>query len=122
MVGFCEKAKAANRFPHKLWLYWNDKDLSHAPIFTQLCVNNIKHFAGVSGWEVTIVDNDSVFEYLTEESGKRLRQAKERISVLLENRPSPQDLADLHRLFLLQDNGGMWVDISSVFLRDLSWV
>lgn len=122
VLGFCEEGKAPNRFPHKLWLYWNDKDLSRAPVFTQLCVNNIRHFAAVSGWEATIVDNDSVFQHLTEESGKRLRLAKERISVLLENRPSPQDLADLHRLFLLHDNGGMWVDISSVFFRDLSWV
>jgi hypothetical protein len=33
-----------------------------------------------------------------------------------------QALADLYRIFILHDNGGMWLDITSILLRDLSWV
>jgi hypothetical protein len=84
---------------------------------TQLCVNNIRHYAQISGWELILFDNDSVFNYLTPESGEKLRLLKRNIKNL-----QVQGLSDLHRMFVLHDNGGMWNDITSIFVRDLSWV
>lgn len=60
MASICKEEKTTNRFPHKLWIYWHDKDISSAPIFVQLCINNIRHFAGLSGWEVNLVDNHNI--------------------------------------------------------------
>lgn len=33
-----------------------------------------------------------------------------------------QNFADLIRLFLVHDNGGMWLDTNSFFLGDFSWI
>ena len=33
-----------------------------------------------------------------------------------------QNEADIMRLFLIYENGGMWVDTNTVLLRDLKWV
>ena len=34
----------------------------------------------------------------------------------------PAQRADLLRLHLLYENGGMWIDANTVFLNDFSWI
>jgi hypothetical protein len=38
-----ELSSQKSGFPHKLWVFW-DRDISQASIFTQLCVNNLRHY------------------------------------------------------------------------------
>lgn len=66
LLGLCEPAKKENRFPHKLWLYWNDPNFDNAPIFVQLCLNNIRHYTEASGWELIVVDDQSISKYISE--------------------------------------------------------
>lgn len=33
-----------------------------------------------------------------------------------------QNHVDIFRLFLLYENGGMWLDTNSFFVRDLNWI
>ena len=61
----CKQANTSNRFPHKMWIYWNDPNLTNAPLFTQLCINNIRHYAEGSGWELVIINNDNIGSYIT---------------------------------------------------------
>ena len=122
VVGCGKEERTPNRFPHKLWIYWHDPDISSAPLFTQLCINNIKHYAALSGWELTIINNDNIGQYITEESNKKLTFLKQRIPLLAKRGLTPQALSDLFRSFLLHDNGGMWNDISIAHVRDFSWI
>jgi mannosyltransferase OCH1-like enzyme len=103
-------------FPNKLWVFWNS-DINKAPIFTQLCVNNIRHYAEISGWELILLNNENIYEYLTSDSSLKILDIRDKRSDLL-----IQALADIYRIFILHDNGGMWLDITSVLLHDLSWV
>jgi hypothetical protein len=41
--------KSHTQFPKILWTYWSS-DLRNAPIFTIICINNLIHYAEVSGW------------------------------------------------------------------------
>jgi mannosyltransferase OCH1-like enzyme len=105
-----------NKFPHRMWMFW-DTNIEKAPIFIQLCVNNLRHFAEVSGWELILLSNENIFNYLSPETSEKLRDMKSKIGKV-----SPTALSDLHRIFVMYENGGMWIDISSVMVRDLSWV
>lgn len=39
-----------------------------------------------------------------------------------QNHISIQNHVDIFRLFLLYENGGMWLDTNSFFVSDLSWI
>jgi mannosyltransferase OCH1-like enzyme len=124
-ISLCSKDIAAsaqlpgqreNKFPHRMWVYWNS-NIEKAPIFVQLCVNNLRHFAEVSGWELIVLSDESVFNFLSPESSEKLRNMKSKLGKI-----SSTSLSDLHRIFIMYENGGMWIDISSVMVRDLSWI
>lgn len=37
-------------------------------------------------------------------------------------RTYPANRADLIRLFILQEHGGVWIDANSILLEDMSWI
>jgi hypothetical protein len=102
-------------FPKILWTYW-DSNLANAPIMTQICINNMIHFAAVSGWEFRLTTSSNLNDFLSEESQTTFKKITENIDVPLPN------LSDIIRTFLLHDNGGMWVDATTLFVRDLGWI
>jgi hypothetical protein len=61
------KDDPAKMFPKILWTYWSG-DLSTAPIMTQICINNMIHYAAVSGWDFRFVTPSNLTDFLTEES------------------------------------------------------
>ena len=44
-------AEENSNFPKILWTHWN-ADWENLSLFTQLCINNMKHYAKISNWEV----------------------------------------------------------------------
>ena len=42
-------AKEEPHFTKILWVFWDKGD--QLSLFTHLCVNNMRHFANISGWE-----------------------------------------------------------------------
>lgn len=65
LLGCCEEASKSQRFPHKLWLYWHDPNINNVPIFIQLCVNNMRHYAAASGWELVLANNETIYQYIS---------------------------------------------------------
>ena len=71
----------------------------------------MRQYATKSGWQFNLVKYDNLAEYLTPESYKECLRILETISTNFK-----QMRADIIRLELLKDNGGMWIDSSSFFL------
>ena len=109
----CSQSDAPQEgFPQIIWTFW-DGDLSNpnTQIFLKLCLNNMRQYATKSGWQFNLVKYDNLAEYLTPESYKECLRILETISTNFK-----QMRADIIRLELLKDNGGMWIDSSSFFL------
>jgi mannosyltransferase OCH1-like enzyme len=102
-------------FPKILWTYWNS-DLSSAPITTQICINNMIHYTAVSGWEFRFITPSNLTNFMSEESKASMKKLTEGKNIPLPN------LSDVYRTFLLYEHGGMWLDASTLFVRDLGWV
>jgi hypothetical protein len=105
-------------FPKILWTYW-DSDLESAPIMTQICINNMRHYAEISGWEFRFVTLSNLTDFLTEESQEKMKRITDQFE---EHNIGVQQTVDIYRIFLLYDNGGMWVDATTLFVRDFGWV
>lgn len=62
-----EKKNETSIFPHKLWIYW-DNNIDEAPIFTQLCINNIRYYTKISNWQLILLNKTNVNNYLSKKS------------------------------------------------------
>jgi mannosyltransferase OCH1-like enzyme len=77
------------------------------------------HYAAISGWEFRFITPSNLTDYLTEESQEKMKQITDKFE---EHNIGVQQSVDIYRLFLLYDNGGMWVDASTLFVQDLGWI
>jgi hypothetical protein len=64
-------------FPKILWTYW-DSDYASASTMTQICINNMRHYAEVSGWEFRFVTAANLTDFLTEESQAKMKHIIEK--------------------------------------------
>jgi len=51
-------------FPKILWTYW-DKGLDNAKLWTKLCLNNLRHFSQMSGFELRFLTDQNYTNYLS---------------------------------------------------------
>ena len=120
VVALLVPLRAAEQFyeiPKILWTFW-DSGFDSAKLFTRMCVNNMEHFSRTSGWDFRFLSNHNYSRFLSQDSQDRL----DRMYRTSEHKISKQNWADLMRLFLVYENGGMWLDTNSFFLGDFQWL
>lgn len=88
--------------PRKIWLFWA-QGLDAAPKTVQLCVDSWKRHH--PGWDLTIVTDATLADHLDR------RRYPATISL--------NHLANMLRVHLLRDHGGVWVDATSFCTRPL---
>lgn len=94
--------------PRVIWMYW-DRGRDVAPQIVQ-CLMNRWSLVNPS-WDVRVLSDDTLAEYLSDYDSLLLRKRRGEISV--------QMLADWIRLRLLDHHGGVWADASTICLRPL---
>jgi hypothetical protein len=114
----CQSEPSTTDFPKLLWTFW-DGDLTNpnTQILLKLCLNNMQQQAASSGWQFNLVTYDNLPQYLTPGSYAECMRLLDGINWGLK-----QMRADIIRLELLKDNGGMWVDSSTFFVDKLDWI
>ena len=71
----------------------------------QVMGHYIIHIANQSGWEVKRVDSRTAYQYITEQTAKK-------ISYTMQNMLIEEKVNDLIRLALLMDNGGIAIKVT----------
>lgn len=96
-----------SKIPRIIWSFWDTGD----PGLVNRCLVSSweKHKAN---WEINIVSLTTVSQYL---SNEELPSCFHTIN-------SPQKKADAVRMALLAKHGGVWLDMSTLVLRDFEWV
>lgn len=120
IVALLVPLQASDKFyeiPKILWTFW-DSGFDSAKLFTKMCINNMAHYSRISGWEFRFLSNENYTRFLSKESLARL----DNMYLNSEHKISKQNWADLMRLFLVFENGGMWIDTNSFFLGNFSWL
>jgi hypothetical protein len=101
--------EASHSIPRKIWIYWH-QGLAHAPFVVKKCIDS--WIRENPGWEIVILDKDSLHQYID------LDLPTDKLSKL--------DLAkqaNLIRLQLLHEYGGVWVDATLYCIRPLDdWI
>jgi len=101
--------KTYNRFPKKVYSYW-DKD--KYPERIQRIINHNKNYMKKSSdWEWIFIHDSTLNQFIPQQD----------IPPHFNNF-TPQFKSDYIRLYLLANYGGVWMDISSILLQDLSWL
>jgi len=96
------EGSAPRAIPRRIWIYW-DQGEAAAPPLVRTCIASWR--TQNPGWELRVLDRDSA------PALARLPMAPGDIAV--------QAYADLLRLRLLRDSGGVWVDATTFCLRPL---
>ena len=91
--------------PKMVWMYWDSEDIDSNLQRFILKVQELN-----KDYKVVILNRITVFDYLPD--------LKFNEEVYL----SPAHKSDVIRLCLLRDYGGIWIDVTTVFFQDLSWV
>ena len=92
--------------PKTIWVYWENVYSQEMPDYLKLCLETIKIHSGLA--DVIVVNPQNVKAYLKEIHPRIFTKT------LL-----PAHKADYLRLKLLNDNGGMWIDIDTIVFKDL---
>ncbi len=103
--------------PKILWTFW-DTGFDSARLFTRMCINNMAYYSNISGWQFRFLSNQNYTNYISEENRNRLDKMYTHSKHII----GRQNWADLMRLFLIHQNGGMWIDTNSFFLGNFSWI
>lgn len=97
-----EITKAPRPLPRKIWMFWA-QGLEAAPETVQLCVASWQRHH--PDWEVVLITEDTLGDYLDR------NRYPETMSL--------NHLANMLRIHLLRDHGGVWVDATSYCTRPL---
>ncbi len=109
MVLFAKRMKSKESFenggiPKKIWTYWDSLDTM--PAFVQKCIDSWKKYN--PGYEIHVLTKDTVNDYVS-------------IPKTIQNHPNFNDtrsrFADLVRLYLLDQHGGIWIDASCLMYQ-----
>ena len=99
-------------FPRIIWSYW-EQGYNSTSLFTRLCLNNKQHIATKHDWEFRLLSKHNYTRFINP-------AILDPVYKLLP-RQQPQSRADLIRIQLMLEHGGMWMDANSYFTRDLEW-
>lgn len=107
--------KSKTQFPRILWTYW-DGNIEDASVLVKLCLNNMMHYSKASGWEFRFVTKSNYSHFLSPKTKVVLEKLQQQTKL------SPTSFSDIMRLLLLHDNGGLYLDASTLLYRNLSWI
>ncbi len=79
-----------------------------------MCLNNFEFYAHKSNWKFNIINSTSIYNYISQQSVLKLNFIKDKKKDL-----TPNNLADLYKVFVLYENGGLWLDCSNVLVSGL---
>ncbi|MDY7009041.1 MAG: tetratricopeptide repeat protein, partial [Cyanobacteriota bacterium] len=105
-LGYALKQVDVSYIPKTIWVYWENVYSQEMPDYLKLCLETIKIHSGLA--DVIVVNRQNVKAYLKEIHPRIFTKT------LL-----PAHKADYLRLKLLNDNGGMWIDIDTIVFKDL---
>ncbi len=91
-----------------VWCYWN-QGIDNLPLLIHLCIKSWKKNMG-NDFKLNIITRNSFL--------KMQHEYTETFFNLLTH----QLQSDLIRLYILYNFGGIWIDISTILVSDLSWV
>ncbi|MGK7920368.1 MAG: capsular polysaccharide synthesis protein, partial [Trichodesmium sp.] len=105
-LGYALKQVDESYIPKTIWVYWENVYSQEMPDYLKLCLETIKIHSGLA--DVIVVNPQNVRAYLKDIHPRIFTKT------LL-----PAHKADYLRLKLLNDNGGMWIDIDTIVFKDL---
>jgi mannosyltransferase OCH1-like enzyme len=100
----------SSRLPKIVWSYWNG-DVSP---FVLACIGNIRRFVSSTAGGQWIVVTDAEIDPFLSTYGRHVLHSFPELSA--------QHRADLIRLLLLHEHGGIWTDATNIFTENLDWV
>ena len=77
----------------------------------------MNEYARKSGWEFNLITYKNLDQFLNPENYERCLRLLTEV-----DQSFKQVRADIIRLLLLKENGGMWVDSSTFFIDNLNWI
>ena len=96
------KSDEPNRFPNKIWYYWSS-GMENAPSIALNCYNSIKKY--IPDMEIITLSKQNVSQYI---------ELPEHILKKYHNGIiSEAQFADIVRVFLLREYGGLWLDCTT---------
>lgn len=110
-------AKAWETLPKKIWVYWHN-GIQNAQLSNQICVEAIRRRGRESGFELNVVSEDNLKDFLDQQTIARIDETLRKAKV----RTFPQSKPDLVRLALLLAHGGVYFDVSYAPLSNLDWL
>jgi hypothetical protein len=91
-----------------IWCYW-EQGIDNLPLFVKLCIKSWKKNIGTD-FKINIITKQTFLEMQHEYND------------IFFNLLTSQQQSDIVRLHLLYNFGGIWIDISTILVSDLSWV
>jgi len=102
----------SSQYSYNIWCYW-DQGSENIPEFHNLCMESWKKHLDRK-WKINIVDR-KYFNILCKKYDNSITP-----EFLAEF--TIQQLSDLARLFVLKHFGGVWIDITTVLLKNFTWL
>ncbi len=99
-------AETDTQIPRLIWMLWW-QDIEHAPEVVRVCIRSWQHHN--PNWKLVLLNQQNVFDYVNAEDMPDL--SREDISI--------QKMANLIRINLLKQHGGVWADATSFCARPL---
>ncbi len=113
-----EEAQPWTSLPRKIWIYWHD-GLEKSNIIYQLCADNLERYGRASGFQVNIVSDSNLNEYLSTETIQKIEYAVTHQASIVKSKYIKYDLI---RLALVAEHGGIYMDLSYILLEGLEWL
>ncbi|MEB3340189.1 tetratricopeptide repeat protein [Okeania sp.] len=105
-LGYALKQVDESYIPKTIWVYWENVYSQEMPDYLKLCLETMKIHSGLA--DVILVNPQNVKAYLKEIHPRIFTKT------LL-----PAHKADYLRIKLLNDNGGMWIDLDTIVFKNL---
>ena len=103
--------------PQKLWVYW-DKNIDDASLTTQIAYEGMKKQLEATNIEVIMVTPQNIQDYI----GAELKAQIIKVFEITPYQMYQANWSDAYRLALLIKHGGIYIDLSTFLLEDLSWI
>lgn len=101
-----------------IWVYWS-AGIENSNIIYQLCADNIRRNGLESGFQLNIVSDDNIHEYLDNSTIESISYATSHQASLIKSQYIKYDLI---RLALVARHGGIYMDLSYILLENLDWL
>jgi hypothetical protein len=95
-----------NGFPKKIWSYWDNTP----PDFINQCIQSWRTFN--PDYTIVLLNKQNLEHYLPEVDFTSMKHIND----------TPQRFSDMVRLYILEKEGGFWVDASIICQQSFDWI